>query len=786
MIVAAVAVMCDDAKEHVEPFVALFGLMLVVSVVPALPLPSHWVERLAPSVLAHHRETAQGLGLASPSWVPLSIDPGNTYDRIVFGVGVAAVFGAARVFALISSSTSILATVALSTTLVAASHLGHRMFGAKAVYGLYVPTFVPATGPLLNQNNFAGFMCLGLPVCLGLGLRARGIRRWLWWLAGAVVAAAGLLTGSRAGTALLVAGPLLFGLLHWVRDRTDGLRPRRSDSVPARVLVLEVAGLLAMIGGIAYGLAELAADDFVDTDFSDLSKLDLLRAEAAALFETSTRTWFGVGRGAFAASFAALNSGPKRVLFAECLPLQFAIEYGVALTALLVLGTLWRVLVDFWRWRSPAHLAGMVGVFALTLQNLVDYSLEMSGIAIPAAACFAAALPQLRGSELRRFKAFPLLTSVRLTAVLCAILVLSFAPSAWSTDSLWQERRLAELSSGDQAQAFWPLARQAAVAHPATPIFATLIAGQAVTEHCPQAPFWLNRAMALAPGWGTPHLWAAQWLVGQGRANQALGELELAAKFSPKQALNVLCQLLLATPLADLVLRVAPESGASRTIILDGGARCLSSAPAQAAQVDEEILRREPDHVDARVRQIRRQLAQQQFAVAIKDARALQRSSPDLAAAYIAEAEGLQGTNEPEKAIEVLLRGVPSVTDRRALLGALAWAYVAARNEPAVRDTVDQLRVEAGSLPWKQAATMMLLGRCEAALGNEARALKALREAVTLGAGPEALAAAAELATKLGQLDFARQAWSELCQLNPHHPRFCRARDQLLQDALVP
>jgi hypothetical protein len=781
----------EDDRWGREPFVWLLLLMLLATVLPAIPLPVRWLAQLRPNVLAHHLEVIHGLGLPAPNWLPLSQDPGNTHERIAFGVAVTATFCAARTVAILFRSTPILIAVAVSTIAIAWSHLGHQMFAARAVYGVYVPSFTAATGPLLNPNHLAGFMALGSPLCIGLGLRSQGVQRWLWWAGCGVVSATGLLAASRAGTAMLVAGPVLFAVLQWWRGRRDQRLSqqegrRRARRSPGSLGALEIAGLVSLIAAVSYGLADSVADDFVDTNYRDLTKLELFRTEFQAIFRTATTPWLGVGRGAFAVAFAEHYVGPERFLFAECLPLQYALEFGVPLAAVFCFGALWRVSSNFWRWRSPGHLGGIIGVFVLTLQNLVDYSLEMSGIALPAAACLAAALPPVGEPRGRWPRLFPLRSGVRIAAVLCGALIAVVGVSACRSDSLWLERKLSQYFKGQQSAEFWTLLRRATLAHPSAPSFATFAAGQAVMERSPQAAFWLNRAMSLAPLWGRPHLWAAHWLIGLGRPEQALTELALAAESNPKETAALLCERLKATPTASIVLSVAPRVGRSRTIVLDGGARCLAAAPDEASRVDEVILSERPDDVDARARRVRRTLVAGDYRKALEEARLLRRLSPQLADAYLTEAEALQGLQAPEDAIQALRRGSAIALDRRAVLTSLAWSHVTMRDELGLRQTVDQLRMEAGGNARKQAATMLLLGQCEAALGNEARALKALREAAELGSIPVGLAAAAELAGKLGQLDFAREAWGELCERYPKHPRYCSALEALTGGAGSP
>lgn len=768
---------CAAEAFGVEPFLGVLTVVLCLTMLQVVPLPSALAELVAADAVAHARSTAQGLGAPEPAWIALSLDPGNTVERIFFVVAVMASFCVARALAAVVSGTLVLMIAAASTICIAVSHLCHVVIGATRVYGLYKPYVAASTGPLLNPNHLAGFMALGLPLCIGLAVRSEAAARAAWALGALLVATTGLLSGSRAGVAALVGGAVLFVALHLTRDR----RVDAQGSSRSRFRrIVEVAAPTVVLSGLSYALARFASPDFLDTDYHDLTKLELYTQELALLQNAGVRALVGFGRGAFGAAFSTAYGGPGRALYAESLPLQYAIDFGLPAAVILGTITMFRLGMRFWHWRSSAHLGGVVGVAAIAAQNLFDFSLELTGIATPCAVVLGASLPRANASGLS-FRLFDVRVTSRALLMLSVALFALGAYPAVQGDLIRAEQRLKDDLLNDRRDAFWALFRSVAPRHPAEASLASLAGAQAVREGAPSAPFWLNRAMLLAPGWTAPHLWAAQWLAYTGRWDQARGELRLAAESAPEESGTMLCGWLAKQPSAELVLASAPDSGRQRIRMLDSGARCLSAAPGEALSVDEAILTEDPTHEGALVRNIRRALSSRRWDAALDAARSLQRSAPRLSIAYVLQAEALEGLGEPHRAAGVLANAPTLIDDRRAILTALAFAQSAARDEIGMRDTVERLRLESGGNAAKLADALVILGRCEAALGNTARAMRALREAHGIGAGDGSLVAAAHLATQLGQLDFALSVWNQLCDERSAARAYCVQRDDLLK-----
>ncbi len=775
-------------SDDVEPVAILLALMLTVTVAHALPLPASVAAHLAPEALENAQQTALGMGTLAPSVVAFSLDPGRTRERVLFGVAIFAAFCAARLSARQSRRASVLGAVAAGAALIAVSDLIHRATGATLVYGVFSPGDAAPRGPLLNPNNLAGFLALGFPICLGLATKASAGPRWIWALLGAVVAATNLLAGSRGGTAVLVGGGLCFGALYVLRTPDGasqnsavsrrGQHGPRPQSSAGRSRLAGAALVLACVA-MAWALASLAASDFVDTDYQDLSKFDLYRSEWQLLVSSPRTLLLGVGRGGFLSAFSRVSPFFTRSRDAESLPLQYALEFGLPLAVLLLGGAALRWVFALRHWRSPAQLGGLVGIAAISVQNLLDFSLERTGIALPAAVCLGAALPRLRSPVLARLTPVGLRQVASFGLIACVTWALTFGPAAVRSDALLAERELRQRSAERDVSAFWTRFGEVAPAHPADPAFPLLAGAVATDGGRGDVDFWLRRAMTLAPASSLPHLWAARSLAGRGARDRALGELKIAAALDPAQTINGLCAWVRGGPTAETVLRVAPSHGEARVAVLDAGAGCLLSYPAEAEQIDQHILAARPAHLPARLRTAYRDLAAKRHDNVIALARSILATSPNLSEAQVLEAYGLIRLGQPKEAAERLLRALPRTSEPRSILTVLAIAQTHAGDAEGMRGTVDRLRMAGAGQAQHLAAAAALLGENEGALGNHARALKAMREAHSLAPRPDYLASAAHLAGQLGQTDYALSAWEQLCGAEPTNKVYCDARDAM-------
>jgi tetratricopeptide (TPR) repeat protein len=773
----AITVWCvrDESGLGSDWMVGVLGLMLLVSILHTLPLPPNLIAWLSPDTYNDIAELEGPLGLAPPRWLTFSRAPAETWERVLYTVALLATFTSARLVASVRPSSVLIPAVALSSLGVALSYLIHRALGATSVYGLYTPKLIAAHGPLLNPNNLAGMLALGVPICIALGVRRRAGPRAAWLIAATTIAATGLLAGSRGGLLVLLGGTALFGLFRWRRVTR---RDDRAEPVPGsgqgRIRKVLLAALSAcVLAGVSYGLASLAAEDFVDLDYTDLTKLELFEFQAQALVSTPTRALAGVGRGAFASAFAAWSPGPKRAMYAEDLPLQYAIEFGIPLAVLFVGALVWRAAYGL-RSSSSMQLGAAAGTAALLLQNLSDFSLELAGVAVSVAAC-------LGTIEAPASKYFELSWWSKLALGACVLASLTFAYPASRSDTLASEERLESLLSADDT-VFWSSFAQAVRYDSSNPSLSLLASQRKLLVSAPDSLFWFNRTMRLAPAWALPHLQAASWLAGRGYWSQAASELATAGALDPRALQQNLCQWVRVRPSTDFLLQVVPSSGRARQEALEAAAACLyTTDEASSAAIDQLLLKENPDRSSAKLRFAQRARAAGNYAEAIALAREIRLRTPDSAAAAEVEASSLMLWDQPQQAAALLQSLVGHTDDELTLLFTLSRAQAAAGQADAMRHTIDLLRLRAAGSTAQLVRVNEQLSHCESALGNAARAFAAMLEAHRISGAPAHLAAAAELAAGLGQQAFAAKAWNDLCKEHPDVREYCDRRDRAMR-----
>jgi Flp pilus assembly protein TadD len=428
--------------------------------------------------------------------------------------------------------------------------------------------------PFVNPNHLSGFLCLTAFPVLGLALRRHGQARLLWLMGFVVVVAALFVSLSRGGIGAFFGGVAVFLLLAAWQVRPDGEPPH-----PWRWAAL--AGLSVALGAVAYLALEPVVRELstLRTAGED-EKLGFWRPALALLREHPLG---GIGRGSFVTVFPALKTDPAVTTYThlENEWLQPLVDLGLPVGLLLVvtLGLGWLAAARR-RDLSSVEVGLLAGTAAVAAQNLVDFSLEFSGVGVP----FMVALGLLTrggggggrggggdgegsrsgGSERLSEQLGGLLgwrPRLRwrwLAAGVAATLLLAGAGAAFWRAHPTEEEALAVARAPDAAAAA-ALADEALRWHRADYVPAATVGARWVLEgRCAPAMPWLTRAMALNPTASEPHQYAARCLAAAGQGALARREYRLALLYGSPTALGEAADRF---DSVEELLQVVPDTG---------------------------------------------------------------------------------------------------------------------------------------------------------------------------------------------------------------------------------
>ena len=749
----------------------LLDWMMVVALawtgLQLVPIPSAWVSLLVPESVDAWRSNAPLFDQPRRAWLPMSLDPGATRLEVAKGSAIVAVFLAARLFAASHQRRRVLKGVAASGIAMALVAFGHKLAGATEVFGIYQPVYASSRllAPLMNENHLGGMMAMASPLAIGLAMDAEVIERRVGWaVGGALCALAGVLSFSRGGMLALAVGLTVFITVCAFR-----LRRNIGSILRGRTLPILAAGALAvMLIAIALQGSDLARE--LGHRHNIARKF---AGAVAALPLIASHPIAGVGRGAFSAAFVDQQGTDKRFFYPENLPIQWASEWGLPIALTLFVIVIWSIGRGFRLRRSYAHLGGLCGLIAIGFHQLADFSLELVGLAVVAAATLGSVADSV--SVRRKQPLRQLCTVTSILSLGAAALALSIAGGDVFT---LETQSRAALEKGDNAKAR-ELAMKGLSLHPSEPIFALTGAEAALRERDPSAGRWINRAQDLAPLWSAPHLLAARWLFSLGESDQALIEIREAEALRPGSARATVCSLLRPSVNPAIALRAAPE-GLDGAKFLDRAALCLPLRSRAAVLIDEAARARDPNLPGPRSRQARRLLSERRPLEAIDLLRHSRDLDPDgqriLAEAYM---QGSDLDAAAKTIAPLLLAGdVPSSVLRTA-----ASIYVKTGDEENLQRVVARLRGQTGGKAKPLADVEMFLGKLYESQGRYALALKAFEDSHRANESRQALLAIARIADAMGNRERALLTYRRLCRFDGGKGAACASAEQLAKPA---
>ena len=475
---------------------------------PRLPLPALL---LTPPLLTVAVQALLGIWGRSPSLDPPAAGRALAGDvAVLLTLAVAASVAGSR-----RRRERLVAAVAAAGAVVAVVVL------ARALLGL--SPFLEPRFPFVNPNHLAGFSALTGFVALGLALRSHGQARLAWLLGFVISGSMVFLSLSRGGLGAFFLGTALF--VAFALCRGDVAAPARG--MHARWLGgAAIAAILGIAAFLALDplLGELATMRRLGED----AKLSLWRP---ALQLAADHPWLGAGRGAFGVAFPAYKIDPGQVTFTHAenswLEPLVDVGFGPGLLVLVAWALPW-LRVARRRDLSWPEIGLLAGTGAVAGQNVVDFSFETLGVAIP----FAAAI----GLLWRDGWSWEPSNRVRSA-------IFGFAGAAGAAGlALWlahpTDVDAAKVAAARDAATADAAAREALRWHPGDWLPTATAGGRWVhAGRCGPAMPWLVEAMRRNPTQPEPHLHVARCLASAGQDAVARREYRLAFLFGRGDAL---------------------------------------------------------------------------------------------------------------------------------------------------------------------------------------------------------------------------------------------------------
>lgn len=766
---AAWAVRGASVRRDALAIGILCGVGVLWTALQALPLPCDLIASLQPIVA----ERVLGVRGLISEFVPctLSLDHGNTRIEVVKGLGILLSLSAAHLLATAGRDREVLLACLFGVLLIALVSIGHLAVGATSIFGLFEPPSIPSRigllSPIINPNHLGGFLLLGVPLALGFALGSQEPRRAVGFLLVAILLATTIiLTLSRGAIVSLVSVVALQAMLV-----AHGRRHSELGKASYGLLLVPLAAL-----GVAVftGLHELS-EEFATGD------LDKLATPSLFLRAVSDFPLLGTGRGSFTVAALPYVDGRQRYSHVESFPLHFAIEWGLPFACILIAGLAVGLVRGFLSARSPVVVGALLGLLAWVSQNLLDFNIEMSGVALVAATIFGATLPRgrTRGGRNVRVGRIPLSTGLAVTGV--ALLALSGL--TWGTTASEFRGRLAELEAQPDAKANVRYQQElslALAAHPAEPTLIMRGAVHALDHNDASALRWVNRAMVVAPNWGGPDLLAAQALWRMGAREQALSEVRLGAARDPVGAVEFVCTLLRRD--AGLMRAILPDGDAGRELAR-ATEHCIGDDDPAAAEVDRLLVARYPALDYAWTRIFRRASDGPALRTLRTNIRQALKLNPDKVALWVLLARTYIKQQRYDDALSVLDRADTHVTPHERLLRTRIQALQGAGRVDAVREVLRDLqRVAAGD---RHALARAAEARAvfELEQGNLAAAVAAYQKAYMYAGDAQHLLDAAAASERAGDWDGAFQLYSTACRYLDSNQLACSGKQRMLERA---
>lgn len=696
-----------------------FGWVLLgVSAYTALqlvPLPLGLLERIAPATAATLRVSWSALGL--PRYHPISLNSAATLLEVakLGACALALIIAHNRLQQRERRRILFYSFVGLAGLLVVFGLIGAIVAPGQALlfYKQTTGSFGQFSGLIatsfVNPNHSAAFLGLGALLAVSFTLTASELRQRAFWGLGATLLGGGVfLTLSRGGILALAFGMLALGGLLWV--------VRRKEHGEWHPVYLPL--LFAVIFGFAGWLAldalrgELQRS-VVEVHAGGMGKLQLWPSGWAMLADNA---FVGTGRGAFLTAFprfAERGGVSSTVVFShiENQYLQLPIELGVPIGGgLIVVSALALLLWVRKGVLGAGSAAAAAGLLLLAAHNVVDFNLELLGIALPAAllaGSLSAAGANRGGTRTRRRRFLRYFRAILLATAILGVAVAALLAWRFGESSVAAAMRLADWRPSDlSVEAVKARMAREIRGRPADYLPHLIIARRIAKEGDPLALRSLNRALYLNPRSAAIHLEAMRLLLLLRRRPQAFVEGRLALDYSgdhPWLAAWVFGRCRAGGEIESLV-RNRPKRGLAAASFFRPRGRIVDALSALRVELREHPKDRDTALAEVETllfgaRRREEEMSQREAwaAEALRRGKTLVERI-DAAEAYVlyATALTLAGSSVPQnpKPSDVLEKGFRRFPRSRDLVLALGHAYVHEKRTADARILADRLMKE--------------------------------------------------------------------------------------------
>lgn len=690
-------------RLRVSWYALLLLLLCGYTAFQLIPLPAWLLRYIAPATL-DVLQVSSSVPLDRLGWSPISLEPNSTHWALLkLGSCVLAFIVAQNFLYRRRRRDRILLAIVLGTTL--ATLVG--FLGAVATPGkillFYTPSQAPAAGGLIstsfvNPNHGAAFLMIGALLAFGLAMVASDLQqRILLALAGIVMGAGVFLTLSVGGIAAFGLGLFVMAIL-LLTGRQD-TKVRRSVAFFPAVFGL----VLALSSWLAYGPIVAEIQHKLPYAGGGLGKLSLWPPALKMLWANA---WTGVGRGAFYSTFPRYISGEVSTKLTythlENQYLHLPIEWGIPMGAGIIVASIFALY--YWvrkSHRDPPSAAMAAALVAIAAQNLVDFSLEMLGIAL-LLAIIAGALSareaesvahrrrkKRKGAGVRSSKLHIPWRNVIVLALAASLAGLGLVPLIQPLPEAADEvPRIVALTKDKDAPAQDSLStlRQIANRHPAFYLPYLAAARIALRSGDKTALRWLNRAIYSYPANSELHLQTAEALLRFGHRQQAMLQYRLAIQHGGDPAFILNRALKYCRNFEELSQLLPAQAEPYRVAVQQLLTRSRLALAAQIAAVAKD---RWPGEVAAQKAAIYVDLAQAEPRTAERNARHLVETRPteDSYRLWTLAAQKLGNRWH----IEALQEARAHFPRKREFVFDLAIAYLAGNNREKAMSLVDAL-----------------------------------------------------------------------------------------------